>query len=404
MTTSPTPRTAPTLGDALRGTVPTLVVHRGWNYADALPGLLDDLHATVGTNAALGAAIRIPRAKPAKNRHFLDTSVSAVLKVADPEIHTLNGPYRAPEADLPNVAQEHPYAQVDMPDDPEDGWIESVLDGQREAGGNVYLSASGWVDSDTGADRLDKQLEFVTATRALLGADETMFVNLTLDGAWLRNPALRDELLQAMVESNEDHWWVRVRWPNLRPSDYVQLTDVDILTGYAELAETAASENKTLILPNSNLTGWVATALGASGFSTGTSAGEQSYAASRGFGTQPGTTRTVTERIFDKNVLHTLVRADQQAVAAAGLTGYLACPCAHCVRISRNGWDRKTAGLHYLNKVAELTADLGRAGRQANAQTIVQNARNLVAALPAAATLTGQSSPTHLDRWADLLA
>lgn len=405
VTTTPASTTPPTLRDALRGDVPTFIVHRGHRYADEIPGLLREARAVAGSDAAIGVAIRLPRAKPVKNRDFLSKCASATLKIADPEIYTMTGSNCAPEASLTRIAQDFAYAQVDAPDEPDDDWIQLVLDAQRDAGVNVYMSASGWVASDTGRTRLDKQLEFVAATRDILGPDEPMFVNLTVDGPWLRNSALRAELLEAIVESSERLWWVRVRWPSLSPSNYVQLTDVEMLAGYAELSRTAQLESKTLMLPNSSLTGWVATALGASGFSTGMSANEQSYTVSRGFGRQPGQPAPPrTERFFDQNLLHVLVRSDYLAIQGAGLADHTRCRCTHCDGMTRRGWSMPSAALHYLRNVAELTAELGQTGRQATARDLVDAAKNLVAAVPAGAALTGQSDPRHLAAWAQLLA
>ncbi|VXC36769.1 hypothetical protein [Nocardioides sp. AX2bis] len=389
----------PTPAEALAGTVPTFVVHRSYNNAGLLPDLVVRAQRVCTTDAAVGVATRLPVQTPTAARKFLNSVSTATLRFADPEIHTLPGPNIAPHSRHLRFATRYNYASAAMPATPNSTWVREVLDAQHDAGANVLLSASGWVGSAQSAQQLATAISFVTATRAELGSDDPMFVNLTLDTAWLTDATLRARLLQEIVESPEPLWWLRVMWPPIRPNPYSQLTATTLLNAYRELAQVASDEGKVLFLPNSGLTGWYATALGASGFSTGMSSTERAYLnqppPSGGGGNPP------RERVFERNVLHTILRTDQPPLTRQA--GYQACGCAYCQQLANGPWQQKVEQLHYLLNGAELTATLGRTGRRAAGHARVQQADTFNRALSGAATLTGESEPKHLTEWEALL-
>lgn len=390
---------ATTVAEALAGAVPTFVVHRSFHQASQLPDLVVRAQRACGTDATVAVATRLPLQAPSAARDFLNSVPTATLRFADPEIHTLPGPARAPHPKNLKQAAKYRYGGVPVPAAPDPGWVRDVLDAQHDAGANVMLSASGWVGTAQGRQQLATAMSFVAETRAQLGADDPMFVNLTLDAAWLLNAGLRAQLLQEVVESPEPLWWLRVMWPPLRPNPYSQLVDAGLLDGYKELAQTAAAEGKVVFLPNSGLTGWVATALGASGFSTGMSGPERAYL------NQPpqggGGAGTPRERFFERNLLHTSLRADLPPLTRQG--GYQVCGCAYCRVLANGPWRKDQEHLHYLHNAAELTALLGRTGRQAAARARVQEAVTFNDSLTGAARLTGESDPKHLHPWTALL-
>ena len=389
----------PTVPEALSGTVPTFVVHRSYYNAGLLPDLVVRAQRACGTDAAVAVATRLPVQAPHAARAFLDSVPTATLRIADPEIHTLPGPARAPHPKTLKHASTYRYGGAPVPATPNQGWVRDVLDAQHDAGANVMLSASGWVATAQGRQQLATAMGFVDATRAELGTDDPMFVNLTLDAAWLMNSGLRAHLLQEIVEHPEPLWWLRVMWPPLRPNWFSQAVDVSLLEGYAELAHVAASERKVVFLPNSGLTGWIATALGASGFSTGMSGAERAYLNQPPQGGGGG--GTPRQRYFEPTVLHTILRADQPPLR--NRPGYVTCTCAYCSQLASGPWLQKLEHLHYLHNVAELTATLGRIGRKAPARTRVGQAVAFNNSLTGAARLTGESEPKHLNRWATML-
>lgn len=389
----------PSVAEALAGTVPTFVVHRSYYHARHLPDLVVRAQRVCTTDAAVAVATRLPVQTPIAARKFLDSVSTATLRFADPEIHTLPGPHIAPHPKPLRFASRYSYASAPVPAIPNPTWVREVLDAQHDAGANVLLSASGWVASAHAAQQLATAMSFVTATRAELGPDDPMFVNLTLDTAWMTDTTLRAQLLQEIVESAEPLWWLRVMWPPIRPNPYSQLTAMTLLDGYKEIAQVARDEGKVVFLPNSGLTGWVATALGVSGFSTGMSSTERAYLnqppPSGGGGNAP------RERVFERNVLHTILRADQPPLNRQA--SYQACGCAYCQQLATGPWRQEQEHLHYLLNAAELTATLGRTGRRAAAHGWVQRAETFNNALTGAAVLTGESEPKHLGPWEALL-
>lgn len=389
----------PTFTESLAGTVPTLIVHRSYHHAGQLPDLVVRAQRVCAADAAVAVATRLPLQAPQAARAFLDSVPTATLRIADPEIHTLPGPAHAPHLKQLKQAAKYRYGGVPVPATPNQGWVLDVLDAQHGAGANVMLSASGWVGTAQGRQQLATAMSFVAATRAELGADDPMFVNLTLDSAWLVNSSLRAQLLQEIVESAERLWWLRVMWPPLKPNPYSQLIDASLLDGYNELAQVASNERKVVLLPNSGLTGWVATALGASGFSTGMSGPERAYLNLPPQGGGGG--GTPRRRFFERNLLHTILRADQAQLMRQ--SSYQRCACAYCRQLANGPWQKDQEHLHYLHNVAELTATLGRTGRKAAAHTRVQQAVTFNASLTGAARLTGESDPKHLDQWETLL-
>lgn len=396
---TPAATNAPTPAEVLNGDVPTLIVHRSHAHAGTLPDLITRAAKTVGTKAAIGAATRLTRQPPSTAQGFLHSVRHAAVRIADPEIHTLNGPNQAPHA-IPaqNVATWYPWAK-EVPATPKKKWVGKVLDAQYEADASVFLSASGWVGT-AGVTELDTAMEWVRKSRKEL-ADEQMFVNLTLHYNWLGNNKFREYLLAELVENPEKLWWIRVMWPKLTPTNYTQLRNADVLAGYRELARTAKAEGKVVFLPNSGGTGWLCTALGASGFSTGMSGTERAYE------DKPpqagGAGNEEKKRYFDRTVLHTTQFPDHQKLV--GHTGHLRCTCKYCRALSLGTWDKKDEQLHYLLNVAELTGQLGRDPkiRQANALKLVQDAKTFVAGLPATEQLFGESAPNHLGTWETLL-
>lgn len=389
----------PTVAEALSGTVPTFVVHRSWAHAALVPDLVVRAQRACATDAAVAVATRLPVHPPHASRAFLDSVPTATLRIADPEIHTLPGPARAPHPKDLKQAAHYRYGGVPVPAAPDPGWVRDVLDAQHDAGASVMLSASGWVSTAQGRQQLATAMSFVTATRAALGADDPMFVNLTLDAGWLVNSGLRARLLQEIVESPERLWWLRVMWPPMKPNPYSQLIDTSVLDGYKELAQVAAAERKVVFLPNSGLTGWVATALGASGFSTGMSGPERAYLNQPPPGGGGGV--PARERYFEPNLLHTILRTDQAQLRRQPT--YQPCACAYCRTLANGPWQKEQEHLHYLHNVAELTALLGRTGRRPAAHARVQQAETFYTGLPGPARLSGESEPKHLHTWETLL-
>lgn len=396
---------APQLADILAGNAPVFLVHKSYRQFRLIPQVLEVARHVTGGRIGLGTVVRLPKMKTSDARSFLDSCAHASMRIADPEVFTLPGSGSpAPTVSAAHI-HEHPWAAgIPGPATPpadRDAWIADIFAAQRAAGANVLLSPTGWVTDTQGPAALQATLGQVAAARAVLG-DEPMFVNLTLAGAWLSNTTLRQRLLDEIVESNERHWYIRVRWPIVDPR-YGQLSDAGFLAGYRDLAETAELEGKVLVLPNSGLTGWVATALGAAGFSTGMSWTDQAFADEPRFGRRPGqASPPAAERYFERAMLHTVLW--ESARDLGSVPGYTPCQCRYCTSLQANGFDKERSGAHYLVRAARLLDQLGSRNRRLEALRLVRAARTFVtSATNAGVALSGSDVPRHLPVWETLL-
>lgn len=389
---SPTPL-APLL-DMVEGRVPMFLVHKSHQHSQHIPELLAVARRRVRGQAGLGVVVRLPKLAPTAASAYLSNCNHAAMKIADPEIYTLPGS-GSPTPPSAKAATRYSWAGA-IPATLDPGWVRDVLQSQADAGANVFLSASGWVTDTAGRAELGDALAWVTASRAELGSDEKMFVNLTLPSTWLTDGRLRSALKQELVESNERLWWLRFYWPVVEPR-YGQLADSAILNGYRDLATTAALEDKVLVLPNSGLTGWMGIAWGAQGFSTGTSWTEQMYGAQPIRRSSPGKPKAApVERYFDRTVLHSVPHAVHLTMRTQ--PNHLTCRCRFCRRLSASiTYDQATANLHYLLECASLTRDLNDRRPGHNALRSVRDAQSFVHALPT--PLTANARPLHLPEW-----
>lgn len=398
----------PALISQLSGAVPLLLLAKSHQISSQLPAVARIATRVTGGRIGVGVAVRLLGHTPAAAASFLNHFTSSPVRIADPDL------YRAPASGSPEagvsarVGERHPWL-IDAPEASSmasTSWIREVLDRQVQAGATILLSATGWVNATNAAQQLACAMQRVCASRLEVGS-ATMFVNLTLDGTWLSDPALRAVLLQEIIESPERYWYLRVRWPIVRPR-YGQLRDVATLDGYKELAETAALEDKVLILPNSGLTGWIATSLGATGFSTGPGWPEQAYAAPQIMASRPGQPKPPpTLRYFERTVLNIVDHATHSAMI--GSAEYLQCQCRYCRAIGASTqnsarWNKESAAMHYLLRCARLMDLISSGNRRGKALEEVQRARQFVSQIASTpASPTGNSSPLHLSEWERLL-
>lgn len=395
------PPALPTVDDVISGRVPVLLVHKSHQLWQRIPQALGVARRVTGGRIGTGAVARLPRMSPDSARDFLRSCTHASLRVADPEVFALPQT-GSPAKPIPSTSTRHyPWATgIPDPQAPEadkERWAQEVVYAQILAGANVLLSPTGWVTDQNAVRALREAMSWVVRTRRVLGPEVDFFVNLTLAGGWLTNPQLRQVLLNEIVESTERLWYIRVRWPIVDPR-YGQLIDPGMLDGYKDLAATARLEEKILLLPNSGLTGWLATALGATGFSTGTSWPEQAFAEERKMGSTPGRPKPpAIQRYFERSVLHPLPWDDAQALSQ--VADHVACQCRYCRSLRADGYEKSLASSHYLVRVARLVDELGNVDRRTEALRIVRAARAFVTALPATHALTGAWLPGHLAPW-----
>lgn len=389
----------PTLKRSLSAKVPLLIVTRSHQNAHRLPEVFDHMAAEHGKALGVGAQIRLPGMSEKGAQSFMSEVEHVPVRIADPEL------WRVPNSGWPSAKalntteSKWPYL-TPVPAKVSGVWAKSVLDVQRDNGASVLLSATGWLSEANGTKSLASAMDWVTESRRLAGSDP-MWVNLTMDSKWLSDTSLRNALIDEIVESSERAWYLRFWWPEVKPR-YGQLVDDSLLRGYRELATATAVEGKRIYLANSGLTGWVATALGASGFSTGQAWGEQAFAATRPMGSQKGAKRPPKiPRIFDSTVLHTMDFNEHSRLR--GMPKHREYSTPYSAEIDLHGHTPERASLHYLLAVGELTASLNGTRPNFLAHKRARRGQKFIDGLSPVDQLNGISKPLHLQPWMKLL-
>lgn len=382
---------------ALDGDVPLLMLHRGQNWFTRLPRLLNEMHAAHHGSLNQAVVVRLRRDRPARTIAFLDRCASASVKIVDPEGYLLWE--RTPGVDVPRrrYPADHPW--LTLPAAPNQAWVRSVVAAQRDVGANLLLSPGLWMPGVHRRAELDSAIEQARWTARSLRAGERLAVNMTLDTTWLTSTTHRDDLMHEISESSEQVFYLRFRWPIIR-QPYGQPADVGILDGYREIAEHAYDLGKTLLLPNTDLTGWVALGWGAHGFGTGLMPGDRSFAAKADIRIPADKRRPAKPRYFERGLLHTVDGATHDLLA--GLRGYVACPCRYCVsqRALAPNWDRELAAQHHITKLGELVATVSAAPRGPAAKQEVNDANSYRDRVSASINLGLDGTPRHLPLWA----
>jgi len=383
----------------LAGDTPTVIVYRSKDNP-RLQEAIDELVVQHRKDLGLGVVVRIPSNTQKSIVRYLSEHSQVPLLLADPEL------YRTPGSGWPGAEPLAPRQAgwsylSSVPAKPDRKWAAAVANLQYELGATVALSATGWVDDANAKDALQKALHRVAATREALG-DNPMLVNLTMSSRWLSEPAMRDILLNEVVESDENAWYLRFEWPEAKVR-YRQLTDDPILVGYKDLATTFALEDRRLFLANSGLTGWLSTALGATGFSTGQSWSEQKFAPDPKMGSRPGAKRpTPVPRILDPKLMHTIEYGEFQRLD--GHAGHADLPTTFALTMDTDGHARDLAGLHHLTTVGNLQATLANGQKNIQALRRVKAAEKFINTLDPVDQPTGANQPQHLPVWRKLLS
>jgi len=404
MTTAPT-TTAPAavaavgLDTVLAGDVPTLLVHKSYQAAKRVPEALGFMNAMHAPDLGIGVVVPLHNHKRTAVEQFVERCQLAPVIIVDPELHYAST--SAWEARADGNVNDDWIDLMDDPQKPKPKWVGHTMDLQYDMGATVALSASGWVDAVDGTKSMARAMSFVAESRAHVGTTTPMMVNLTFDWRWLVDDALRATLLQEIVESNEPLWYLRFYWPEI-PVRYGQLADAAILAGYRELAGLCALEDKQLFLPNSGLTGWVASSLGAAGFSTGQAWPEQAFARQRIMGGRKGQRPPPRiPRYFDSQLLHTIEYSEFERLSGFATHAELTTP--YSLEIDAEGHSHELGGLHYLMAVAALQAKLKGRRPEAKSAREIAGASGFIEGLRRADQPAGLNNPLHLAAWAELL-
>jgi hypothetical protein len=399
--------------EALDGGLPLLMLHREASYFKRLPDVIAGIRGSHAASLSTAAVVNLPRLKPGVAETWLTSSYGASVLIADPEVYSRDdmwgvalheereGPPRPtgePRRPLmPKTAALWPYwnRPLDV-GGPNRDWVREVLDAQREAGANLLLTPGTPLNEHDPVPSLHGVEQQVAWVREQLSGDERLAVNITMDGAWLASGALRAHLLNAIVESDENTWYIRVKWP-FAPA-YSQLADTAIIDGYRELSTVMEDQERVLLLPNSGGTGWISLAWGATGFGTGMGN------VARGFTTgrvirRKAPVPPIPPRYFERALLHTVEVTTSDALAR--IPGYRPCSCLYCSQLrAAQTWDSELSGAHYLLAIADQTAALaGGPNRRGMARRAVRAAIQTRDEVVRTVPLTDRDAPVHLPIW-----
>lgn len=384
--------------DPLSSGDPVFLLHRSYRAGADFNMLANEVVSVAGNAAELGVVASLVYQGPTETRRILRAAHGYSIKIADHELHHHSAHGGTPS---PSNLRQATYLSTTIPTSPDRGYIDTILNAQRNAGANVLLTPTGRVSEANGEQTLRAAMRWVTATRATAPA-EPLLVSLTLEHSWLADPQLREVLLNEVVDSREPNWYIRVRWAASRHTAG-QLAERNLLEGYKHLSQVMESENKLLLLPQTGLAGWLMGAFGARGFSVGTGGPQQAYANPVVI-RRAGTPRPPIRRYFEPSLLHTIQADTRDRLAAQ--SGYGECTCTYCDGLvrgiirSQNLWSPR-ATHHMVVSLAKLQSSPAPSGRRAEVRRVVTAARAADAGVNP--PLRGDDRPLHLSVWEDLL-
>ena len=299
---------------------PIFFIHQSPTKRKRLPYCLSYIKNKYGKSIKTGVIVRISSIPQNKLNAFSDTYTNAAdFMIVDPELYLHNDDLGSNSKTL---EKKYSFFSKPLPDKTDDKWIEKIIKTQRDAGANVILSPSRFLDpSSNSKKKLKQQLEWAKASEQFTKGDEKLLINLTLNHTWISDNYLRNELLNELIDTNCDNFYIRVLWPPLTPR-YSQLKNSQILYGYKELANALSQDDRNLILPTTSLTGWISVAFGATGFSMGPSHDQQCFAQKLIIRRQKGAASVPAKnRYFERNILHIVDLESRDALSNGD--GYL---------------------------------------------------------------------------------
>jgi len=224
---------------------------------------------------------------------------------------------------------------------------------------------------------------------------------------WLSDTTCRAILLNELLDTNSSHFYIRVYWPPMIPR-YGQLREETILEGYKELCTHMSLEDRTLVLPTTNLTGWLCVSLGATGFSMGPLKDQQCFSEEPVI-KRPRDVPTPSrkKRYFERNLLHVVDLETHDLLLDS--EEYSSCTCPYCRELNADivprtgGWNHEAASLHQIFQTADLTSQLNHKNPRGIALREVTNAISFLEALNAPIRPRGENNPAHLSVWKEIL-
>ncbi len=350
-----------------------------------------------------GVVARLGRDHPSDIRAWMAASGGA-LKIADPESWTRGDEHaetssthvsRYPHLRLPQGA--HGSAE-------QRAWLDAVYAVQANAGATVILTPGLWV-GPTGT--VQRELALVSEMIARV-TGEPVWLNVAVHHSHVIDPIARQaliaELLSAGIgqEGRPEAVYLRAQLPSYAPS-YTEPRRKLFPEGMVDLVASLSDAGVPVVLPNLGLTGWLMLGFGAQGFGAGVGWAQRAWL-------EPGGGRPGPGRYFHPDLLHSTTAVTYLALQRQLPSGSQ-CACRWCRSLWAKGrrampdvWDYELGGQHYLQRLAQLTANLPAADLRPHMLGLVTAAAARAAVIKRLASnpLAGVM-PTHLKIWDRLL-
>jgi hypothetical protein len=370
------------------------IAHQGAEAWDLLDSFVRETQEPDGSRR-LGATVFIPRRKLSYCRdRVASLREAATYVIADPETSRLLLPYE----DRGSGREDYAYLAESDPLANRARFVSNVLRAQLAVGADILVSP--WLPYAGIREELEGLVDL--ATRAFehpLHADRTIL--LSFEVAWnvLADDALRDVLINELVDLPDAPLYLRVQI--LAPQGRKQYENRAALGGLRTLIEALGNNERTVLLPQVGLMGWLMLPSGALAFGAGISASLQRSTApggGGGFGTPP------LNWYFLPQFLGFVLAEELRQLRR--VDGFEACPCPYCeASPPRAGaaFDKRAASKHFLYWCARLAGDVNAVGaarkRRVVAQRLEDATRFWRAVQRAGVGLDPRSQPTHLAVW-----
>lgn len=250
----------------------------------------------------------------------------------------------------------------------------------------------------------------VTVLRAALDAarrgyakrsagDPPWFARLTIRDEWLVTQHSRIAILNEISNLPDDLGIaLHVRWRKTNPE-----TDAGLLEGLKLFALQLQKDDRTLLVFNSGIIGWLSLAWGVNAFSAGLSLASWADSWRAGGGAKKDQPKPPNIKwFFEPSLLRRVTEAEHTKLAAQ--PSYGQCTCAYCAALTSANW-QPIAYQHALYALAVLTnrvASVPAAQRRQRVLDFVSAAETQWNALVPTA-LSTTLKPTHLQAWKSVL-
>lgn len=377
------------------------VLHKGPRQRIEVIGDVVDATANAPLSEHVAASVLLPDYRPDTAAAFIaELAARGTVGIADPALHYLEFPSSKRGAGSSHYA----YLESMDPYDNPTAFCAAVVDAQIDAGADVLVSP--WLTIGLGSDDQSVEATSLLAAETERRADAAgreMVIGLAVAPPTISDSRKRNDLLNVITdEFPVSNVYMRVYLQ--RASSFTQYSDQPVLEGLATMAGSLRANDRSLLLPQFGLAGWLMMGLGAAGFGSGMS-GTLQLCCARTEG-QGGRGRPL-ERYFVADLLGYVLREEYELIKK--MPGFVTCPCPFCEELlarPAGAWDLNLAGQHYAWWCAVLAAEVVAA---ATPRTVVQRrvegaAEFFDSLRQAGLSLDPRTEPKHLAVWSEVVS